>query len=1117
MKNKVQEARVHCLEAALGEKYQAVLRTALDDSKGEVNAALDSVKKELPKAMAAKVEFASELAEWSGNRVAVVEKLTANKKLLSIADVARTISPAELEAMVDPDAESDAENNDEAAKNEIRATVAKELATRLFRAHPAAMVARMVRAGELPLKGDASKEEVAALLDSSTPSTAKPLLALRNVDANSQPSVDKETSSPPASPAAIAEVGRLIRLASVTPTPEALPKLAATHLNSAFDIAEMPRSAFVTTMSADLGSPELAGEIHTAAVINRMRNEQALIAMREAVRGSGLAIVDGVATPEERFARLGSVRSALGEAAERLNLETLFGSLDFCECDECLSVYSPAAYFVELLQYLRNNNLDPEVKAPSFGIAGTPVEMLFRRRPDLGCLELTCDNTFKVLPYVDLANEVMESFVVYQSRYRDSDAGKKQVTLNAFNVDGETTPELLSEPQHTNYEAYCVLKNAVYPFTLPYHQPLDAIRTYLEYLKTSRFELVNTFRAATPEGTVSFTSGEARNEFQSIHEQILQRAADAEFLKMSQEEYIILTREAFWPKPYFELTQHQQLSVDEYRNKIGVRQIHEYYGYATDEDMVNADEDNPLGLTFVKKQFLKRTGIEYADLVELLKTRFINPVMPEGRPRAILDSIRYSYHYLQNSINSEAKLCERLQPIVDALLSQTVNVRAPYVLEQYCGDCQQPTANEPSFNPQELTRWVQCYFERLGKLIVLDSGDKPRLPVFGSFDVVTNTEDNSSEFPTVREVSQVFQLMNDGRVIDRATGNIAYYVSPQVNVGGYLYLIKADETSSYPDPSTINSPILDENGKDTIYAISGGKLVRSNNDSANHMLQPPAGTGFAGYFPTPQPVLWLPPQDSCNLEPVRLIHLDGTPVEAGEYDRMQRFLRLWRKLGWSIDEVDKALTGLGMNAALSDVDVTSQTDTAQSPAHNNFVDFDVFQQECHTDGSGCNNTCGHDADATPEPWVCPDFTDQLADISPAFIHQLPAVIQVMERTSLPLATVLAFWGNISTAGEKSLYNQLFLSHNIRAIDPVFVADDDGNYLTKEQTISDHLPVLMAALKLKRDDINALGDLPQRHYPKTGRIRMSHFGKAAFLSSLASTASIAFLLRVTPFS
>ena len=34
------------------------------------------------------------------------------------------------------------------------------------------------------------------------------------------------------------------------------------------------------------------------------------------------------------------------------NLQTLFGSLDYCECSSCRSVYSPAAYFVDVLRFL---------------------------------------------------------------------------------------------------------------------------------------------------------------------------------------------------------------------------------------------------------------------------------------------------------------------------------------------------------------------------------------------------------------------------------------------------------------------------------------------------------------------------------------------------------------------------------------------------------------------------------------------------------------------------------------------------------------------------------------------------------------------------------------------
>ena len=33
-------------------------------------------------------------------------------------------------------------------------------------------------------------------------------------------------------------------------------------------------------------------------------------------------------------------------------MESLFGSVDFCECEHCRSVLSPAAYLVDLLKFL---------------------------------------------------------------------------------------------------------------------------------------------------------------------------------------------------------------------------------------------------------------------------------------------------------------------------------------------------------------------------------------------------------------------------------------------------------------------------------------------------------------------------------------------------------------------------------------------------------------------------------------------------------------------------------------------------------------------------------------------------------------------------------------------
>jgi signal transduction histidine kinase len=81
-------------------------------------------------------------------------------------------------------------------------------------------------------------------------------------------------------------------------------------------------------------------------------------------------------------------------------MESLFGSLDFCECEECRSVLSPAAYLVDLLRLLDNADVG---------------QALRQRRPDIAEVELTCANTNTTLPDVDLVLEILESAVAFPS------------------------------------------------------------------------------------------------------------------------------------------------------------------------------------------------------------------------------------------------------------------------------------------------------------------------------------------------------------------------------------------------------------------------------------------------------------------------------------------------------------------------------------------------------------------------------------------------------------------------------------------------------------------------------------------------------------------------------
>lgn len=80
-------------------------------------------------------------------------------------------------------------------------------------------------------------------------------------------------------------------------------------------------------------------------------------------------------------------------------IRNLFGPLEQCACDPCLSVLSPGAYYVDLLKYLEPASL---VRSE-----------LNRRRPDLYDLEISCENASIELPYIDLVLEILENAVVF--------------------------------------------------------------------------------------------------------------------------------------------------------------------------------------------------------------------------------------------------------------------------------------------------------------------------------------------------------------------------------------------------------------------------------------------------------------------------------------------------------------------------------------------------------------------------------------------------------------------------------------------------------------------------------------------------------------------------------
>jgi|CXWL01.1.fsa_nt_gi protocatechuate 3,4-dioxygenase beta subunit len=86
--------------------------------------------------------------------------------------------------------------------------------------------------------------------------------------------------------------------------------------------------------------------------------------------------------------------------------QELINNQPWCECVHCQSVLSPAAYFVDLMFYIEQNILLDSFKSNS----RHPLHLQVRR-PDLWDLELTCKNTNEYIPYLDLVNEILESYI----------------------------------------------------------------------------------------------------------------------------------------------------------------------------------------------------------------------------------------------------------------------------------------------------------------------------------------------------------------------------------------------------------------------------------------------------------------------------------------------------------------------------------------------------------------------------------------------------------------------------------------------------------------------------------------------------------------------------------
>jgi hypothetical protein len=295
-------------------------------------------------------------------------------------------------------------------------------------------------------------------------------------------------------------------------------------------------------------------------------------------------------------------------------------------------------------------------------------------------------------------------------------------------------------------------------------------------------------------------------------------------------------------------------------------------------------------------------------------------------------------------------------------------------------------------------------------------------------------------------------LDNTGELRDDEDNLVGFvWVNSQLYYGG-LQLIH----STYPSGNLNLYQVAKQKGTPTAGALAGmpsnGMLVRVNPESYLVHLEE-----------KPSTISWRMSTETCSIDNTEIIHLNGESLSPDEWDRINRFIRLYKRLqsfGWTIPELDAAMIGLWKSPEIPPTTPTGSTGSTnlQQPSYraNSGFSFSDFKDK------GCG--CGDDGDGNGSP-TSPCDPSNFMDITPGFLKELMSVQKLEKLTGIDLEQLLCLWSDIGTFGGNSLYSRLFLTHDLEAMDPVFLPDDNGNYLSDQPKIGDHIPVIVAAFHL----------------------------------------------------
>jgi peptidoglycan hydrolase-like protein with peptidoglycan-binding domain len=620
------------------QRHQAAFLTALEEYRGPMNQFWDQLVKQniLDATAAQQTRLTFEVGALTRNHIPLVAEVInmfERKEITAKRDLAK-YSRADWISVLrrnGPDGKPiGAPANTDGATDEARLEqYAATLQQTFERSYPTtAFAANLGRAEQTPI---AQKNSVVTFLDNNP----RFYLDRHRIDQYlvEQQNALQGIASPQTTITTLKAIQRVFKVA---PTYTIVDTLLSRNIDSAQQIYFMGREPFVRLLTNNNATSVLEAKRIYARAENAYTMTLALFGLyNQAVQGLVPYGAPAQTIDPQTQAKL----------AVLPDLQTLFGSLDYCECTDCRSVSSPAAYFVDIMHFISQRSTN----GTGINAGKNVAQVLLERRPDLGEIELSCENTNTPLPYIDLVNEILEDVVAPPVPITLNSAIEPDLTagtikpavlseLEAKNIPiaadalvyapdvrgqwvirdqqhayklfktGATlqllptrqtflaADELRANPAYTNQGAYDKLAQQVFPLNLPFDLWLIQARAYLQFLGVPQPRLLELFQQKLADNVTLAPSD-------------LQIACA--WLEISETEHQILT------------------------GTLAGKQSWDYWGLAQTGNVV-PDPNNPadptenvsgswLDVLSNVDILLHRSGMSYTDLLQALDLSALNP------------------------------------------------------------------------------------------------------------------------------------------------------------------------------------------------------------------------------------------------------------------------------------------------------------------------------------------------------------------------------------------------------------------------------------------------------------------------------------------------------------